>query len=56
MKLMVLKPEGSSYQMYDAICEKIVSVGFDDPLYFSRVFRRATGLSPTEYRTKKVDS
>ena len=32
MKLMVLKPEGSSYQMYDAICEKIVSVGFDDPL------------------------
>ena len=31
MKLMVLKPEGSSYQMYDAICEKIVSVGFDDP-------------------------
>ena len=33
-----------------------ISVGFDDPLYFSRVFRRATGLSPTEYRTKKVDS
>ena len=31
MKLMVLKPEGSSYQMYDAICEKIVSVGFNEP-------------------------
>ena len=26
------------------------SVGFEDPLYFSRVFRRQMGLSPTEYR------
>lgn len=25
------------------------SVGFDDPLYFSRVFRAKYGLSPTEY-------
>ncbi|MBQ2751568.1 MAG: SpoIID/LytB domain-containing protein [Oscillospiraceae bacterium] len=31
MKLMILKPEGSSYEMYDAICEKIVSVGFKEP-------------------------
>ena len=27
-----------------------VSVGFEDPLYFSRVFRGETGFSPTEYR------
>lgn len=27
------------------------SVGFEDPLYFSRVFRRETGQSPTEYRS-----
>ena len=26
------------------------SVGFEDPLYFSRAFRRAVGQSPTEYR------
>lgn len=26
------------------------SSGFSDPLYFSRVFRQHTGLSPTEYR------
>ncbi len=25
-------------------------VGFDDELYFSRVFRKATGMSPTDYR------
>ena len=26
------------------------SVGFEDPYYFSRAFRRETGMSPTEYR------
>lgn len=26
--------------------------GYDDPLYFSRVFRNATGLSPRAYRAK----
>lgn len=25
-------------------------VGFDDPLYFSRAFRRLTGMTPSEYR------
>lgn len=28
------------------------NVGFDDPLYFSRVFKSVTSLSPNEYRTK----
>jgi len=27
--------------------------GFQDPLYFSRVFRRRTGVSPTAYRLRK---
>lgn len=30
-----------------------VSVGFEDPYYFSRAFRRQNSLSPTEYRRKK---
>jgi len=25
-------------------------VGYEDPLYFSRVFRKIKGMSPTEYR------
>lgn len=27
--------------------------GFDDPLYFSRVFRKKTGMSPSEFRQKQ---
>ncbi|MBN1139821.1 MAG: AraC family transcriptional regulator, partial [Anaerolineae bacterium] len=27
-------------------------VGFKDPAYFSRVFHKVTGLSPTEYRDR----
>ena len=31
------------------ICYK---VGIDDPLYFSRMFSKAVGMSPLEYRKK----
>jgi AraC family transcriptional regulator, arabinose operon regulatory protein len=30
--------------------EVAAQVGFEDPLYFSRVFRKVTGKSPTAYR------
>jgi AraC-like DNA-binding protein len=30
-----------------------IMMGFDDPLYFSRVFTKIMGISPTEYRKKK---
>lgn len=29
------------------------TVGYEDPLLFSRIFRRVCGVSPTEYRNKK---
>ncbi|MGL6314170.1 arabinose operon transcriptional regulator AraC [Vibrio sp. WXL103] len=28
------------------------NVGFNDPLYFSKVFKRITGVSPTQYRNR----
>ena len=28
-------------------------IGYDDPLYFSRLFRKQVGFSPSEYRRKK---
>lgn len=30
-----------------------MTIGFDDPFYFSRVFTKTMGISPTEYRSKK---
>lgn len=32
------------------ITEVAAAVGYDNPLYFSRLFRKHTGLSPTEYK------
>ena len=29
-------------------------VGYDDPLYFSRVFRRHTGMSPRTFRERSL--
>ena len=27
-------------------------IGYDNPLYFSRIFKKAKGISPSEYRKK----
>lgn len=35
------------------IAEIAFQVGFEDPNYFSRIFRRSTGQSPTQFRTGK---
>lgn len=33
-----------------------VKVGFDDPYYFSRMFKKHTGMSPTQYREQNTKS
>ena len=37
-----------------AICEVARSVGFPDQLYFSRAFKKAAGLTPSEYRSLSI--
>jgi signal transduction histidine kinase/AraC-like DNA-binding protein len=37
-------------ETYKTITEIALDVGFSDSSYFSRVFRRETGMSPTDYR------
>ena len=45
---IVSSAEGlGSLEGYEAVA---ISAGFEDPFYFSRVFRREMGVSPTEYR------
>ena len=40
-----------SNKQHNLIIKEIAdSVGFDDPLYFSRIFRKRVGVSPTEYK------
>lgn len=36
------------------ISEIAAIVGYDNPLYFSRLFHKQTGLSPSEYRKQKL--
>lgn len=35
-----------------SIAEVAAMVGYSNPLYFSRIFRKGTGLSPTEYKKR----
>lgn len=37
-----------------SVAEIAASVGFDDPLYFSRAFLKAYGCSPSDYRKKQL--
>ena len=35
-----------------SIAEIASAVGYDNPLYFSRIFKKHTGYSPSEYKNK----
>ena len=37
-----------------AVADVAVAVGFSDPSYFTRVFRRQEGVSPSEYRATTI--
>jgi len=45
-KALLEKGDQKNYEVAQA-------VGIEDPVYFSRVFRKTTGLSPSEYRLQK---
>ncbi|WP_281989272.1 helix-turn-helix domain-containing protein [Aquimarina aggregata] len=36
------------------VSEIAYGVGFNDPLYFTRIFKKKIGGSPTEYRQKNM--
>ncbi|MFD2329621.1 response regulator [Cohnella sp. GCM10020058] len=38
---------------HNRIAEISLEVGYEDPNYFSRIFKRMTGLSPQEYRAQR---
>lgn len=38
----------------DSISEIAEAVGYDNPLYFSRIFRKNVGVSPSEYRKRSA--
>jgi YesN/AraC family two-component response regulator len=40
----------------ESVTDIAVSVGFDDPGYFSKVFRGETGMTPREYRHHATQS
>lgn len=42
-KLLIKDIKFKTYQVAEL-------VGYDDPAYFSKVFKKVVGISPTEYR------
>jgi len=40
----------------ESITDVAISVGFDDPGYFSKVFRNETGATPREYRSRGMQT
>ena len=51
-KVRVEQAKNSLLLSHDSIAEIASRVGFSDPNYFSRVFTRIIGISPTEFRRR----
>ena len=49
IKFMVAKPGNDTG---DTLTSISFAVGFTDPKYFSKVFKKETGIVPTEYRNR----
>lgn len=49
---LVLKAKAHLYHFTTNISEIAYELGFDDPSYFTRLFKKHTGLTPNEYRKK----
>jgi signal transduction histidine kinase/AraC-like DNA-binding protein/DNA-binding LacI/PurR family transcriptional regulator len=49
-RLRILKARERLRSTGDTITQVAASVGIDDPAYFSRVFRKVTGISPQAFR------
>lgn len=47
---LILKAKAHLYHFDSNISEIAYELGFDDPSYFTRLFKKHTGLTPNEYR------
>ena len=52
MRCASRRPGGSSRRALGGIDDVGYAVGYEDPTFFRRLFRRTTGLSPAAYRRK----
>ena len=39
-----------------SIVQVAEAVGYDNPLYFSRIFKKNTGMSPSDYKNGKYNT
>lgn len=49
-EVSILQSQILMFELSDDITEIAFAVGYDDPSYFSRVFKKVTGISPTTFK------